>query len=59
MTKKEICTRICEELLEQELLNEKDAFDIKSLMQDVTAIIDKHLEDYVLVCKTNIISEYY
>lgn len=56
MTKKEICTRICEELLEQELLNEKDAFDIKSLMQDVTAIIDKHLEDYVLVCKTNIIS---
>lgn len=55
MTKKEICAQICETLLEEELLNEKDSLNVQSLMQSVTDIIDKHLEDYILVYKTSVI----
>lgn len=57
MTKNEICTQICRELLEEELLNVADASSIESLMQDVTNIISKHLEDYILVYKTGVVVE--
>ena len=55
MTKSEICKRISEELLEEELLNVADASSVESLVQDVTNIISKHLEDYILVYKTGVV----
>lgn len=57
MTKNEICTQICRELLEEELLNVADASNAELLMRDVTNIIGKHLEDYILVYKTGVVEE--
>lgn len=57
MTKNEIYTQICKELLEEELLNVADAGSTELLMQDVTNILNKHLEDYILVYKSGVIKE--
>lgn len=57
MTKNEICTQICRKLLEEELLNVADASNAELLMRDVTNIIGKHLEDYILVYKTGVVEE--
>lgn len=57
MKKKELFTQIFEELLQEELLNEADAYDIPSLRKEVERIISRNLEDFALVYQTGIISE--
>lgn len=57
MTKKELCRQIVEDMLNEELLNEVDAFDILLLQQEVEELISRHLEDYVLVCKVGIMRD--
>ena len=57
MTKSEICKQISEELLEEELLNVADASSVELLVQNVTNIISKRLEDYILVYKTGVVEE--
>ncbi|MDD3138399.1 MAG: hypothetical protein PHX08_05440 [Lachnospiraceae bacterium] len=57
MRKQELYTQIFKELLQEELLNEADAYDIPSLQKDVERIISRHLEDFALVYQTGIISE--
>lgn len=57
MMKREMCTKIFEDLFNEELLNAADAYDFKTLKIEVEAVIDKELEDYALVHKAGIISE--
>jgi hypothetical protein len=57
MKKQELFTQIFEELLQEELLNEADAYDIPSLQKEVELIISRTLEDFALVYQTGIISE--
>lgn len=57
MTKQEVCTKVFKALLDEELLNEADAYDITNLQIDVECVISRVLEDYTLVCTTGIISE--
>ena len=57
MTKKELCRQIFEDMLNEELLNKSDAFDILSLQKEVEGFIGRHLEDYVLVCKVGIMRD--
>ena len=57
MTKNDLCRQIFEDLLNRELLNEADAFDIASLQQEVERLINGHLQDYAIVCKAGIMSE--
>lgn len=57
MKKQELYTQIFKELLQEELLNEADAYDIPSLQKDVERIISRNLEDFTLVYQTGIISE--
>ena len=57
MKKQELFTQIFEELLQEELLNEADAYDIHSLQEEVERIISRNLEDFALVYQTGIISE--
>ena len=57
MTKKELCRQIFEDMLNEELLNKADAFDILSLQKEVEGLIGRHLEDYVLVCKVGIMRD--
>ena len=57
MTKKELCRQIFEDMLNEELLNKADAFDILSLQKEVERLIGRHLEDYVLVCKVGIMRD--
>ncbi len=57
MTKKELCRKIFEDLLNRELLNEIDAFDITSLQLEVESLISSHLEDYAIIFKEGIMSE--
>jgi len=44
-------------MLDHELLNEADAYDISSLQHEAEQIISRHLEDYVLVCRAGILKE--
>ncbi|SHJ72177.1 hypothetical protein [Hespellia stercorisuis] len=57
MTKQEVCTKVFKALLDEELLNEADAYDIANLQIDVERVISRVLEDYTLVYTTGIISE--
>ena len=57
MTKQEVCTKVFKALLDEELLNEADAYDITNLQIDVECVISRVLEDYTLVYTTGIISE--
>ena len=57
MKKQELMTQIFEELLQEELLNEADAYDVPSLQKVVERIISRNLEDFALVYQTGIISE--
>lgn len=57
MTKQEVYTKIFKALLENELLNEVDAYDLTNLQIDVERIIGGVLEDYTLVYTTGIVSE--
>ncbi|HKM22179.1 MAG TPA: hypothetical protein VJZ01_09075 [Lachnospiraceae bacterium] len=57
MTKQEVCTKVFKALLDEELLNEADAYDITNLQIDVECVISRVLEDYTLVYTTGIINE--
>ncbi|MDD3138896.1 MAG: hypothetical protein PHX08_07990 [Lachnospiraceae bacterium] len=57
MTKQEVCTKVFKALLDEELLNEADAYDITNLQIDVERVIGRVLEDYTLAYTTGIISE--
>lgn len=57
MTKQEVNTKIFKVLLDEELLNEADAYDITNLQIDVVRVISRVLEDYTLVYTTGIVSE--
>ncbi len=57
MIKQEVYTKIFKALLENELLNEVDAYDLTNLQIDVEGVIGRIMEDYVLVYKAGIISE--
>lgn len=57
MTKQELCREIFEEMLDEGILNEADAYDISFLQKEVEKIISSHLEDYALVCKAGILSD--
>ena len=57
MTKQEVCTKVFKALLDEELLNEADAYDITNLQIDVERVIRRVLKDYTLVYTTGIISE--
>ena len=56
MTKQELCERIFEDMLNEEILNEADGYEILFLKSEIEKIIKKHLEDYVLVYKVAIIN---
>lgn len=57
MTKKELCRQISDDLLQKDLLNEVDAFDIVVLRREVEDLLSKHLEEYTLVWKGGIVAE--
>ena len=57
MTKQELCRQIFNDMLDHELLNEADAYDISSLQHEAEQIIIRHLEDYVLVCRAGILKD--
>ncbi|SCP97901.1 hypothetical protein [Anaerobium acetethylicum] len=54
MMKQGMCTKIFEDLFNEELLNAADAYDFKTLKTEVEAVINKALEDYALVHKAGI-----
>ena len=54
MMKREMCTKIFEDLFNEELLNATDAYNFKTLKTEVEAVIDKALVDYALVHKAGI-----
>lgn len=57
MTKQEVYTKVFKALLDEELLNEADAYDITNLQIDVERVVSRVLEDYTLVYTAGIISE--
>ena len=57
MTKKELCRQISDDLLQEDLLNEADAFDIVMLQREVEDLLSRHLEEYTLVWKGGIVAE--
>ena len=57
MTKRELCRQICDDMLDEELLNERDACSIMTLQREVERLIRKHLEDYLLVYKMGVIED--
>lgn len=57
MKKQEVYTKVFKALLDEELLNEADAYDITNLQIDVERVVSRVLEDYTLVYTTGIISE--
>lgn len=57
MTKQELCRQIFDSMLDEELLNETDACNISSLQREVEELINKHLQDYVLVYKMGVIDD--
>ena len=54
MTKQELCERIFEDMLNEEILNEADGYEILFLKSEIEKIIKKHLEDFALVYKVAI-----
>ena len=57
MTKQELCERIFKDMLDEEILNEADGYEISFLQREVETIVKKHLEDYALVYKVAIIND--
>ena len=57
MTKQELCERIFEDMLDEEILNEADGYKITFLKNEIETIIKKHLEDFALVYKVAIIND--
>lgn len=57
MTKKVLCRKIVEDLLNKELLNEADFSDSVSLQQEVEQLLCRHLEDFALIYKAGIIDD--
>lgn len=57
MKKQELYIKVFKALLDEELLNEADAYDITNLQIDVERVVSKVLEDYTLVYTAGIISE--
>lgn len=57
MIKQEVYTKVFKALLEEELLNEADAYDITNLQIDVERVVSRVLEDYTLDYTAGIISE--
>lgn len=54
MTKQEIYTKV---LLDEELLNDADAYDITNLQIDVERVVSRVLEDYTLVYTAGIVGK--
>lgn len=57
MTKQEVYTKVFKALLDEELLNEADAYDMTNLQIDVERVVGRILEDYTLVYTAGIINE--
>lgn len=57
MRKQEVVTQIFTELLEENLLNEADSYDVTTLKKEVEGIISRKLEDYVFVYRAGILEE--
>ncbi|MBR1743314.1 MAG: hypothetical protein IJ733_15870 [Lachnospiraceae bacterium] len=57
MTKKELCRQISDDLLQEDLLNEADVYDIVMLRREVEDLLSRHLEEYTLVWKGGIVAE--
>lgn len=56
MNKKEIINKIVIELLSEDLLNVNDSKSEEILIQEVTEIVEKKLQDYSLVLTSGIIN---
>lgn len=56
MSKKEIINKIVIELLSEDLLNVNDSKSEEILIQEVTEIVEKKLQDYSLVLTSGIIN---
>ena len=57
MTKQKLCERIFEDMLDEEILNEADGYEILFLKSEIEKIIKKHLEDFALVYKVAILDD--
>lgn len=57
MTKQELVVKMVRELLAEELLNVSYASNVETLTKDVTAVIDRQLEDFTLISSNGILSE--
>lgn len=57
MRKQEVVTQIFTELLEENLLNEADSYDVTTLKKEVESIINRKLEEYVFVYRAGILEE--
>ncbi len=57
MKKQEVYTQVFKALLDKELLNEADAYDITNLQIGVERVVSRVLEDYTLVYTAGIIRE--
>lgn len=57
MTKQEVYTKVFKALLDEELLNEADAYDMTNLQIDVERVVSRVLADYTLVYTAGIINE--
>lgn len=57
MRKQEVVTQIFTELLEENLLNEADSYDVSALKKEVESIIGRQLEDYTFVYRAGILEE--
>lgn len=57
MRKQKVVTQIFTELLEENLLNEVDSYDVSALKKEVESIISRQLEDYTFVYRAGILEE--
>lgn len=57
MTKQEVYTKVFKALLDEELLNEADTYDMTNLQIDVERVVSRILADYTLVYTAGIINE--
>jgi hypothetical protein len=55
MTKKELITSITHDLLEENLLNKHDLYDIESLIEDVERVIADNLKDFTIITTSGIV----
>lgn len=57
MRKQKVVTQIFTELLEENLLNEVDSYDVSALKKEAESIISRELEDYTFVYRAGILEE--